>query len=91
MTQFNDQLPGGLPVPSVKVPQQSRRGQDSNPGKPEFFQAFFSDDLLCIYTCYSYGVQVTMSGLSLRAGGRGFSPATKRVAPGYFFWKIEEK
>ena len=60
MTQFNDQLLGGLPVPSVKVPQQSRRGQDSNPGKPEFFQAFFSDDYLCIYTCYSYGVQVTM-------------------------------
>ena len=31
------------------------------------------------------------SGLSLRAGGRGFSPATKRVAPGYIYWKIEEK
>ena len=31
------------------------------------------------------------AGLSLRAGGRGFSPATKRVAPGYFYWKIEEK
>ena len=30
------------------------------------------------------------SGLSLRAGGRGFSPASKRVAPGYFYWKIEE-
>ena len=30
-------------------------------------------------------------GLSLRAGGRGFSPATKRVAPGYFYWKIEPK
>ena len=30
-------------------------------------------------------------GLSLRAGGRGFSPAIKRVAPGYFYWKIEEK
>ena len=24
-------------------------------------------------------------GLSLRAGGWGFSPATKRVAPGYFY------
>ena len=33
----------------------------------------------------------TFSGLSLRAGGRGFSPATKRVAPGYFYRKIEEK
>ena len=31
------------------------------------------------------------SGLSLRARGRGFSPVTKRVAPGYFYWKIEEK
>ena len=31
------------------------------------------------------------SGLSLRAGGRGFSPATKREAPGYFYWKIKEK
>ena len=31
------------------------------------------------------------TGLSLRAGGRGFSPATKRVAPGYFYRKIEEK
>ena len=33
----------------------------------------------------------TLSGLSLRAEGRGFSPATKRVAPSYFYWKIEEK
>ena len=33
----------------------------------------------------------SLAGLSLRAGGRGFSPATKRVAPGYFYWKIEEK
>ena len=33
----------------------------------------------------------SISELSLRAGGRGFSPATKRVAPGYFYWKIEEK
>ena len=31
------------------------------------------------------------TGLSLRAGGRGFSPATKRLVPGYFYWKIEEK
>ena len=37
-------------------------------------------------TCMTYII-----GLSLRAGGRGFSPATKRVAPGYFYWKIEEK
>ena len=30
-------------------------------------------------------------GMSLRAGGRGFSLATKRVASGYFYWKVEEK
>ena len=28
------------------------------------------------------------SGLSLRAGGRGFSLVTKRVARGYFYWKV---
>ena len=38
-----------------------------------------------------WAVQKLMAGLSLRAGDRGFSPATKRVAPGYFYWKIEEK
>ena len=32
-----------------------------------------------------------LAGLSLGAGGRGFSPASKRVAPGYFHRKIEEK
>ena len=36
-------------------------------------------------------LQTGIAGLSLRAGGRGFSPATKRVAPGYFYWKIEGK
>ena len=30
-------------------------------------------------------------GLSLRARGRGFSPATKRVGPSYLYWKVEEK
>ena len=33
----------------------------------------------------------TSSGLSLRAGGRGFSPATMSMAPGYFYRKTEEK
>ena len=36
----------------------------------------------------SYDAQ---TGLSLRAGGRGFPPATMSVVPGYFYWKIEEK
>ena len=34
---------------------------------------------------------MTKAGLSLRAEGQGFFPATKRVAPGYFQRKIEEK
>ena len=36
-------------------------------------------------------VDCIYAGLSSRAGGWGFSPATKRVAPGYFYWKMEEK
>ena len=32
-----------------------------------------------------------LTGLLLRAGGRGFPPATMNVAPGYFHWKKEEK
>ena len=31
------------------------------------------------------------TGLSLRAEGRGFSLATMSVAPGYFYWKTEQK
>ena len=37
------------------------------------------------------GIIYLLTGLSLRAGGWGFSPATKGVAPGYFYWKIKEK
>ena len=32
-----------------------------------------------------------MAGLSVRARGQGFSLATKRMARGFFYWKIEEK
>ena len=39
----------------------------------------------------SLGIKLGIPGLSLIAGGQGFSPATKRVAPSYFYWKIEEK
>ena len=37
-------------------------------------------------TCISLSA-IQVSGLSLRAGGRGFSPATKRVAPATFIGK----
>ena len=32
-----------------------------------------------------------LSGLSLRGRGRGFPPATKNMAPGFFNREIEEK
>ena len=48
-----------------------------------------SDIFICIYTWKD--IMILLQGLSLRAGGRGFSLATKRVAPGYFYRKIEEK
>ena len=44
-----------------------------------------------LHWCDIFRFTQVLSGLSLRAGGRGFSPATTRVAPGYFYWKIEEK
>ena len=40
--QFNDQLPIGLLAQLVRALHRYRRGQGSNPGKPDFFQAFFS-------------------------------------------------
>ena len=47
------------------------------------------------YSSFLFKIQpyhfINQTGLSLRAGGRGFSPATKRVAPSYFYWKIEQK
>ena len=61
-------------------------------------EQIFCEDLACDHAlpvyllCLSWEGSFSLSsGLSLRAGGRGFSPATKRVAPGYFYWKIEEK
>ena len=40
--------------------------------------------------CKKKKKKVGLTGLSLRAGGLGFPPATMSVAPGYFYWKIEE-
>ena len=52
--------------------------------------------LICIWQALSavtFRVKKSkrQSGLSLRAEAREFSPATKRVAPGYFYWKIGER
>ena len=43
MTQFNDQLPGGLPVPSVKVPRSGFKSRQA-----WIFSGFFFYDLLSI-------------------------------------------
>ena len=51
--------------------------------KSEFESLFEIISNECVYNAYS--------GLSLRAGGWGFSPATKRMAPGYFYWKRKQK
>ena len=52
----------------------------------------FSISLFLLKPATETMIMITQAaGLSLRAGGQGFSPATKRVAPGYFYWKIEEK
>ena len=37
--------------------------------------------LISFFVLFCFVVVFFLSGLSLRAGGRGFSPATKRVAP----------
>ena len=51
-----------------------------------------------MYLCLNYDqfhdaapLKVLTTGLSLRGGGRGFSPATMNIALGYFHTKIEEK
>ena len=47
--QFNDQLPVGLLAQLVRALHRYRRGQGSNPGKPDFFQAFSFRN--CILSC----------------------------------------
>ena len=57
----------------------------------------YSYVILCVHACQFVVITtkqkflIIVTGLSLRAGGWGFSLATNRVAPGYFYWKIEEK
>ena len=40
MLQYNDQLPVGSLAQLVGAFHRYHRGQGSNPGKPDFFQAF---------------------------------------------------
>ena len=51
-----------------------------------FWRMEFNADQPTTWTTWT-----TLAGLSLKAGHQGFTPATKRVAPSYFYWKIEQK
>ena len=49
--QFNDQLPVGLLAQLVRALHRYRRGQGSNPGKPEFFRLSFRNCISCVNNC----------------------------------------
>ena len=49
--QFNDQLPVGLLAQLVRALHRYRRGQGSNPGKPDFFRLSFRNCISCINNC----------------------------------------
>ena len=46
--QFNDQLPVGLIAQLVRALHRYRRGQGSNPGKPDFFGLSFRNCISCL-------------------------------------------
>ena len=49
--QFNDQLPVGLLAQLVRALHRYRRGQGSNPGKPDFFRLSFRNCIRCVNNC----------------------------------------
>ena len=49
--QFNDQLPVGLLAQLVRALHRYRRGQGSNPGKPDFFRLSFRNCISCVNNC----------------------------------------
>ena len=49
--QFNDQLPFGLLAQLVRALHPYRRGQGSNPGKPDFFRLSFRNCISCVNNC----------------------------------------
>ena len=49
--QFNDQLPVGLLAQLVRALHRYRRGQGSNPGKPDFFRLSFRNCISCFSNC----------------------------------------
>ena len=51
MNQFNDQLPVGLLAQMVRALHRYRRGQGSNPGKPDLFMLSFRNCISCVNNC----------------------------------------
>ena len=49
--QFHDQLPVGLLAQLVRALHRYRRGQGSNPGKPDFFGLSFHNCISCVNNC----------------------------------------
>ena len=50
--QFNDQLPVGLLAQLVRALHRYRRGQGSNPGKPDFFRlSSVRNCISCVNNC----------------------------------------
>ena len=49
--QFNDQLPVGLLAQLVRALHRYRRGQGSNPGKPDFFRLSVRNCISCVNNC----------------------------------------
>ena len=49
--QLNDQLPVGLLAQLVRALHRYRRGQGSNPGKPDFFRLSFRNCISCVNNC----------------------------------------
>ena len=47
----NDQLPVGLLAQLVRALHRYRRGQGSNPGKPDFFRLSFRNCISCVNNC----------------------------------------
>ena len=49
--RLNDQLPVGLLAQLVGALHRYRRGQGSNPGKPDFFRLSFRNCISCVNNC----------------------------------------
>ena len=48
---INDQLPVGLIAQLVRALHRYRRGQGSNPGKPDFLRLSFRNCISCVNNC----------------------------------------